>query len=168
MMGSQFLSWVVTRLPCLLLGVWRDFQSPLLHRCLLRPALSFMSICAVGASVGSSELFLAGLGLPAIAGSGSGLQFIWAVVILIGPQISSILVISRVLFVVFTFICPLVVILSSIVVPGSMESALSVILLLRGILGQISVPVVVLILVSLYSIPANQRFSISSAALLRI
>ena len=125
-------------------------QFPLLYGCLLCPARSLWSIRRSGASVGLSELSLAGLGIPAIGSGGSGVWIIWGVAILIGSQISSIVTILRILFVVYTTSCLLVVVLSSIFAPGSIGSSGSTFPLLSSwgdFFVRISVSVILLALV---------------------
>ena len=123
MVAFGFLSLLTTGLPCFLHGAWKVMQFPLLHGCLLCPARSVWSIRRSGATIASPESSLACLGLPAIASGGYGVWFIQGVAVLLGPKISSIITMLRILFVVYTPSCVLVVVLSSIVAPGSMRSS---------------------------------------------
>ena len=66
MTASWAFGLVMARLPRLLLGAWSDMQLPLLHGCLLRRALSLLSMSELGALVGWLKSSLAGFELSAI------------------------------------------------------------------------------------------------------
>ena len=96
MMASWLLSLAMVRRPRLLLRAWRVIQLPLLHGRLLRPALSILSMSGLGAWDGLLGSSFLGLGLPVTATGDSGWPFVWGMAMLLGPQIYSIMALSKI------------------------------------------------------------------------